>query len=57
MELEVGAKLRLRKLRTGTHFPSFLEPRRMAEKALTAVIPMCKAAQRVPSTISSRRWV
>lgn len=26
------------KLRTGTYFPSFLEPRRTAEKALTAVI-------------------
>jgi hypothetical protein len=26
------------KLRTGRHFPSFLDPRRMAEKALTAVI-------------------
>ncbi len=26
------------KLRTGSYFPSFLEPRRMAEKALTAVI-------------------
>ncbi|WP_172403378.1 transposase, partial [Ensifer aridi] len=25
-------------LRTGSYFPSFLEPRRMAEKALTAVI-------------------
>jgi transposase-like protein len=26
------------KLRTGSYFPSFLEPRRMAEKALMAVI-------------------
>ena len=26
------------KLRRGSYFPSFLEPRRMAEKALTAVI-------------------
>src|SRR5437667_405484 len=26
------------KLRKGSYFPSFLEPRRMAEKALTAVI-------------------
>jgi putative transposase len=31
-------ELRIPKLRTGTYFPSFLEPRRMAEKALTAVI-------------------
>lgn len=29
---------RIPKLRTGSYFPSFLEPRRMAEKALTAVI-------------------
>lgn len=31
-------ELRIPKLRTGTYFPSFLEPRRLAEKALTAVI-------------------
>ena len=31
-------ELRIPKLRTGSFFPSFLEPRRMAEKALTAVI-------------------
>ena len=31
-------ELRIPKLRRGTYFPSFLEPRRMAEKALTAVI-------------------
>ncbi len=31
-------ELRISKLRKGTYFPSFLEPRRMAEKALTAVI-------------------
>ena len=31
-------ELRIRKLRTGSYFPSFLEPRRMVEKALTAVI-------------------
>jgi putative transposase len=30
--------LRIPKLRRGSYFPSFLEPRRMAEKALTAVI-------------------
>ena len=30
--------LRIAKLRTGSYFPGFLEPRRMAEKALTAVI-------------------
>ena len=50
MEMEVGARtgagfgerapveLRIPKLRKGSYFPSFLEPRRMAEKALTAVI-------------------
>ena len=31
-------ELRIPKLRTGSYFPSFLEPPRMAEKALTAVI-------------------
>jgi putative transposase len=43
MELEIGARtgsveLRIPKLRKGSYFPFFLEPRRMAEKALTAVI-------------------
>lgn len=37
-------ELRIPKLRKGSHFPGFLEPRRMAEKALTAVIPAkCEA--------------
>ena len=31
-------ELRVPKLRRGSYFPSFLEPRRMVEKALTAVI-------------------
>jgi len=31
-------ELRIPKLRTGSYFPFFLEPRRLAEKALTAVI-------------------
>jgi len=31
-------ELRIPKLRKGNYFPGFLEPRRMAEKALTAVI-------------------
>jgi putative transposase len=30
-------ELRIPKLRKGSYFPSFVEPRRMAEKALTAV--------------------
>jgi hypothetical protein len=38
-ETRAGAvELRIHKLRKGTYFPGFLEPRRMAEKALTAVI-------------------
>ena len=37
--LGAGAvELRIPKLRKGSYFPFFLEPRRMAEKALTAVI-------------------
>ena len=32
-------ELKIPKLRKGSYFPGFLEPRRMAEKALTAVIP------------------
>ena len=31
-------ELRIPKLRKGSYFPFFLEPRRLAEKALTAVI-------------------
>ena len=31
-------ELRIPKLRTGSYYPGFLEPRRMAEKALTAVV-------------------
>src|ERR1700748_2271351 len=38
-ETRAGAvELRIPKLRNGSYFPGFLEPRRMAEKALTAVI-------------------
>jgi putative transposase len=33
-----SVELRIPKLRTGSYLPGFLEPRRMAEKALTAVI-------------------
>ena len=36
-------ELRIPRLRKGTYFPGFLEPRRTAEKALTAVI-QCKSA-------------
>ncbi len=39
LETRAGAvELRIPKLRKGSYFPGFLEPRRMAEKALTAVI-------------------
>jgi transposase-like protein len=31
-------ELRISKLRKGSYFPGFLEPRRLAEKALTAVV-------------------
>ena len=31
-------ELRIPRLRKGSYFPGFLEPRRMAEKALTAII-------------------
>ncbi|RCW80722.1 mutator family transposase [Paracoccus lutimaris] len=33
-----SVELRIPRLRTGSYFPSFLEPRRSVEKALTAVI-------------------
>ena len=33
-----SVELRIPKLRKGSYFPGFLEPRRMAEKALTAVV-------------------
>ena len=33
-----AVELKIPKLRKGSYFPVFLEPRRMAEKALTAVI-------------------
>ena len=39
LETRAGTvELRIPKLRRGSYFPGFLEPRRMAEKALTAVI-------------------
>ena len=51
-------ELRIPKLRKGSHFPGFLEPRRMAEKALTAVIqkPISRAYRRAPPTTWSRPW-
>ncbi len=39
LETRAGAvELRIPKLRRGSYFPGFLEPRRMAKKALTAVV-------------------
>ena len=51
-------EIRIPKLRKGSYFPSFLEPRRMTEKALTAVIQeaMSKACRRARSTTWSGRW-
>ena len=51
-------ELRIPKLRKGSYFPGFLEPRRMAEKALTAVIQEAysKASRPARSTIWSRPW-
>lgn len=48
-------ELRIPKLRKGSYFPGFLEPRRMAEKALTAVILEAYTPP-VPSMIWCRRW-
>ena len=50
--------LAIPKLRKGSYLPSFLEPRRTAEKALTAVIqePTCTGSRRVLSTTWSRPW-
>ena len=45
--------LRIPKLRKGSYFPGFLDPRRIAEKALTAVIrggPTSRASRPVRST-------
>jgi hypothetical protein len=47
-DLTGTVELRIPKLREGSFFPSFLEPRRMEEKALTAVI------QDPPSSISQK---
>jgi putative transposase len=54
-----SVELKIPKQRQGSYFPEFLEPRRTAEKALTAVIqerPTSTAAPRARSTTSSRCW-
>ena len=47
-------ELRIPKLRKGSYFPGFLEPRRLAEKALTAVV--CMASPRARLTTWSKPW-
>ncbi|WP_277995956.1 transposase [Rhizobium sp. Leaf371] len=51
-------ELRIPELRTGSYFASFLEPRRMAENALTAVIQEAyiQASRPGPSMTWSRPW-
>ena len=48
--------LKIPKLRKGSYFPGFLEPRRMAEKALTAVIQEAWACRPARWTTWCRRW-
>ena len=50
--------LKIPKLRQGSYFPGFLEPRRTAEKALAAVIqrPTCTGCPRALWTTWSRPW-
>ena len=53
-ETRAGAvELRIPKLRKSSYFPAFLEPRRMAEKALTAVIPVMPSTSRRPSLLTA----
>ncbi len=40
-------ELKIPKLRKGSYFPGFLEPRRMAEKALTAVVQEAYTTERL----------
>src|ERR1043166_1599415 len=51
-------ELRMPKLRKGSYFPGFLEPRRLAEKALTAASrrPTSRGSRPARSTTWSRRW-
>ena len=46
-------ELEIPRLRRGSYFPSFLEPRRTAEKALTAVIGVCQRSCPVPVQAAS----
>ncbi|MBB4363129.1 transposase-like protein [Bradyrhizobium sp. CIR18] len=58
-ETRAGAvELCIPKLRKGSYLPGFLEPRRMAEKALTAVVleAYMQGVSTDPSMIWSRPW-
>jgi len=58
-ETRAGAvELKIPKLRQGSYFPEFLEPRRTAEKALTAVMPSIAGSNASMPTKSSpsRAW-
>lgn len=46
-----GGSVRLPKLRTGSYFPPFLEPRRTTEKALPAFLIECSLMVRLVSQI------
>jgi putative transposase len=50
----LGDELRLPKLRKGSYFPGFLEPRRVAEKALAAVIQEACVPEAYVPGISTR---
>lgn len=54
-------ELRIPKLRKGSYFPGFLEPRRMAERALTAVIHEAYvlgiSVRPVDDLVKARQWV
>ena len=60
LETRLGPlNLKVPKLRTGSYFPGFLEPRKPVEKALVAVIrgrPGSPASRRASSTSWCRPW-
>ncbi|WP_370510893.1 hypothetical protein [Elioraea sp. Yellowstone] len=49
-------QLRIPKLRQGSCFPPFLEPRKTSEKALVAVKPGSAGSRRGASTTWCGRW-
>ncbi len=48
-------ELRISKLRKGSYFPGFLEPRRLAEKALAAVVHRFIRSRYAPRKLKVRR--